>query len=170
MLLFGFMRFPFSAAFCCLSLLCFVSSDLLSQAVQGRVLDTDSTPLVGAYITNGVSTVATDLQGDYLLTLTPGLHVVTCSFIGMAKQEFTVDLVAGQTPPWNHVMKPAAEALDLVVVSAGRFEQKASEGTVSLEVLKPALVENKATTSLETALEQTPGAVSYTHLTLPTKA
>lgn len=151
------MRFPFSAAFCCLSLLCFVSSDLLSQAVQGRVLDTDSTPLVGAYITNGVSTVATDLQGDYLLTLTPGLHVVTCSFIGMAKQEFTVNLVAGQTAPWNPVMKPAAEVLDLVVVSAGRFEQKASEVTVSLEILKPALVENKATTSLETALEQTPG-------------
>tara|TARA_B110000003_G_scaffold51688_2_gene50851 strand:- start:13495 stop:15768 length:2274 start_codon:yes stop_codon:yes gene_type:complete len=101
--------------------------------------------------------VATDLQGDYLLTLTPGLHVVTCSFIGMAKQEFTVNLVAGQTAPWNPVMKPAAEVLDLVVVSAGRFEQKASEVTVSLEILKPALVENKATTSLETALEQTPG-------------
>ena len=151
------MRFSFSAAFCCFSLLFFVSTDLWGQALQGRVLDADSTPLVGAYITDGTSTVATDLQGDYRLTLTPGLHVITCSFIGMAKQEFTVDLVAGQTAQWNPVMKPSAEALDLVVVSAGRFEQKASEVTVSLEVLQPALVENKATTSLETALEQTPG-------------
>lgn len=157
MLLFGFMRFSFSAAFCCFSLLFFVSTDLWGQALQGRVLDADSTPLVGAYITDGTSTVATDLQGDYRLTLTPGLHVITCSFIGMAKQEFTVDLVAGQTAQWNPVMQPSAEALDLVVVSAGRFEQKASEVTVSLEVLQPALVENKATTSLETALEQTPG-------------
>ena len=157
MLLFGFMRFSLSAAFCCFSLLFFVSTDLWGQALQGRVLDADSTPLVGAYITDGTSTVATDLQGDYRLTLTPGLHVITCSFIGMAKQEFTVDLVAGQTAQWNPVMKPSAEALDLVVVSAGRFEQKASEVTVSLEVLQPALVENKATTSLETALEQTPG-------------
>lgn len=157
MLLFGFMRFSLSAAFCCFSLLSFVSTDLWGQALQGRVLDADSTPLVGAYITDGTSTVATDLQGDYRLTLTPGLHVITCSFIGMAKQEFTVDLVAGQTAQWNPVMKPSAEALDLVVVSAGRFEQKASEVTVSLEVLQPALVENKATTSLETALEQTPG-------------
>ena len=157
MLLFGFMRFSLSAAFCCFSLLFFVSTDLWGQALQGRVLDADSTPLVGAYITDGTSTVATDLQGDYRLTLTPGLHVITCSFIGMAKQEFTVDLVAGQTAQWNPVMQPSAEALDLVVVSAGRFEQKASEVTVSLEVLQPALVENKATTSLETALEQTPG-------------
>ena len=157
MLLFAFMRFSFSAAFCCFSLLFFVSTDLWGQAVQGRVLDTDSTPLVGAYITDGVSTVATDVQGDYRLALAPGLHSITCSFIGMAKQEFSVDLVAGQTASWNPVMKPSAEALDLVVVSAGRFEQKASEVTVSLEVLQPALVENKATTSLETALEQTPG-------------
>ena len=156
-LLFGFMRFSFSAAFCCFSLLFFVSTDTWGQTLQGRVLDADSTPLVGAYITDGTSTVATDLQGDYRLALTPGLHVVTCSFIGMAKQEFSVDLVAGQTAQWNPVMKPSAEALDLVVVSAGRFEQKASEVTVSLEVLQPALVENKATTSLETALEQTPG-------------
>ena len=157
MLLFGFMRFSSSAAICCFSLLFFVFTDLWGQALQGRVLDADSTPLVGAYITDGTSTVATDLQGDYRLTLTPGLHVITCSFIGMAKQEFTVDLVAGQTAQWNPVMQPSAEALDLVVVSAGRFEQKASEVTVSLEVLQPALVENKATTSLETALEQTPG-------------
>lgn len=157
MLLFAFMRFSFSAALCCFSLFFFVSTDLWGQAVQGRVLDTDSTPLVGAYITDGVSTVATDVQGDYRLALAPGLHVITCSFIGMAKQEFSVDLVAGQTASWNPVMKPSAEALDLVVVSAGRFEQKASEVTVSLEVLQPALVENKATTSLETALEQTPG-------------
>ena len=156
-LLFGFMRFSFSAAFSCFSLLFFVSTDTWGQTLQGRVLDADSTPLVGAYITDGTSTVATDLQGDYRLALTPGLHVVTCSFIGMAKQEFSVDLVAGQTAQWNPVMKPSAEALDLVVVSAGRFEQKASEVTVSLEVLQPALVENKATTSLETALEQTPG-------------
>ena len=127
MLLFAFMRFSFSAALCCFSLFFFVSTDLWGQAVQGRVLDTDSTPLVGAYITDGVSTVATDVQGDYRLALAPGLHVITCSFIGMAKQEFSVDLVAGQTASWNPVMKPSAEALDLVVVSAGRFEQKLAQ-------------------------------------------
>ena len=80
-----------------------------------------------------------------------------CTFIGMAKQEFKVELTDGQTVNWNPVMTSAAEALGLVVVSAGRFEQDASEVTVSLEVLKPALVENKATTTLETAIEQTPG-------------
>ena len=128
-----------------------------SQTVQGRVLDSANQPVIGAYLTNGVVTVATDLDGAYTLTLKPGAHTLMCSFIGMAKQEFKVELTNGQTVNWNPVMTSAAEALGLVVVSAGRFEQDASEVTVSLEVLKPALVENKATTTLETAIEQTPG-------------
>ena len=128
-----------------------------SQTVQGRVLDSANQPVIGAYLTNGVVTVATDLDGAYTLTLKPGAHTLMCSFIGMAKQEFKVELTDGQTVNWNPVMTSAAEALGLVVVSAGRFEQDASEVTVSLEVLKPALVENKATTTLETAIEQTPG-------------
>ena len=128
-----------------------------SQTVQGRVLDSANQPVIGAYLTNGVVTVATDLDGAYTLVLKPGAHTLMCSFIGMAKQEFKVELTDGQTVNWNPVMTSAAEALGLVVVSAGRFEQDASEVTVSLEVLKPALVENKATTTLETAIEQTPG-------------
>jgi len=133
------------------------STSVHAQTLVGRVLDSANQPVIGAYLTNGVATVATDLDGSYTLTLKPGQHTVKCSFIGMAKQEFKVALAAGQTVTWNPVLASAAEELGLVVVSAGRFEQNASDVTVSLEVLQPALVENKATTTLETAIEQTPG-------------
>jgi len=152
-LLFGLMRLLQLATLLALGALLGASSDAWSQTVQGRVLDGAGQPVLGAYLT----TVATDLDGAYTLALKPGQHTVMCTFIGMAKQEFKVELTAGQTVTWNPVMQSAAEALGLVVVSAGRFEQNASEVTVSLEVLKPTLVENKATTSLETAIEQTPG-------------
>ena len=155
MSLFGLMRLHFLATLVGVLLVAIPQS--WGQTVQGRVVDNTQQPVVGAYLTNGVATVATDLDGAYTLALKPGQHVVMCTFIGMTKQEFKVDLVAGQTIEWNPVMTSAAEALGLVVVSAGRFEQDASDVTVSLEVLKPALVENKATTSLETAIEQTPG-------------
>ncbi|MDA0940611.1 MAG: TonB-dependent receptor [Bacteroidetes bacterium] len=151
------MRLHQLASLLALGLLLGASLDAWSQTVQGRVLDSANQPVIGAYLTNGAATVATDLDGAYTLALKPGQHTVMCSFIGMAKQEFKVELTAGQTVTWNPIMKSAAEALGLVVVSAGRFEQNASEVTVSLEVLKPTLVENKATTSLETAIEQTPG-------------
>ena len=157
MLLFRRMRFFPFAIMLTLGGLLGACSSLWAQTVQGRVFDKANQPLVGAYLTNGETTVASDLDGSYLLRLSPGQHSITCSFIGMSEQKFQVDLVAGQTATWNPVMQSAAEALGLVVVSAGRFEQDASEVTVSLEVLQPALVENKATTSLETAIEQTPG-------------
>jgi outer membrane cobalamin receptor len=128
-----------------------------AQTLQGRVLDSSKQPVVGAYLTNGVQTVATDFEGRYLLQLKPGTHEVMCSFIGMKKQAHVVTLGEGETLSWDPILQSATEELGLVVVSAGRFEQDASEVTVSLEVLKPALVENKATTSLETAIEQTPG-------------
>ena len=50
-----------------------------------------------------------------------------------------------------------SEVLDLVVVSAGRFEQSAAEVTVSVDVLPPRIVESRGTTTLETALEMNPG-------------
>ena len=47
--------------------------------------------------------------------------------------------------------------LETVVVSSGKFEQKLNEMTVSMEVIKPQLITNKNTTSIETVLEQVPG-------------
>ena len=154
--LFGLMRTHILATLTLL-LGAFSGSSLWSQTVQGRVVDGDQAPVIGAYITNGSATVATDLDGAYRLELTPGVHTLVCSFIGMANQRKDLTLKTGQQATWNPMMVSAAEALGLVVVSAGRFEQDASEVTVSLEVLQPALVENKATTTLETAIEQTPG-------------
>ena len=151
------MRCSLFAALLTVGALLGATSTAWAQTVQGHVLDGTKQPVIGAYLTNGVVTVATDMDGAYTLELKPGQHTIMCTFIGMSKQEFKVELTAGQTAQWNPIMTSAAEALGLVVVSAGRFEQDASEVTVSLEVLKPALVENKATTTLETAIEQTPG-------------
>ena len=44
-----------------------------------------------------------------------------------------------------------------VVVSASRREQKIEEVTISMEVLKPELLQNKGYTDLEQAVDQTPG-------------
>jgi outer membrane receptor protein involved in Fe transport len=43
------------------------------------------------------------------------------------------------------------------VISAGRFEQKLTDVTVSMEVLKPSLIENKGIQTMEQAMDQVPG-------------
>ena len=138
-------------------MLAFVSEGLAQATVTGLVKDTNDEIVIGAYITNGSETVATDFEGNYSITLPAGIHTLKCSFIGMATIEKQFDLKDGDAVQWPIQLSPEAKALDMAVVSAGRFEQSVAEVTVSMEILQPALVENKATTSLESAIEQTPG-------------
>jgi len=142
-------------------LACFLvfSSNVFSQtSLTGKVSDGDGEAIIGAYVSNGQNTVATDLDGLYTLILSAGTHEITISFIGMKTERKTFNvIVGGEKIVWDMVLKGEARALDVAVVSAGRFEQSVAEVTVSMEILQPALIENKATTSLESALEQTPG-------------
>ncbi|PCJ81984.1 MAG: hypothetical protein COA49_03200 [Bacteroidetes bacterium] len=130
-----------------------------AQTISGFVSDTQGNPVVGAYVSNGDNNniVATDINGKYSLELNPGLQMVSCSFIGKKTEAKEFTFVGGQKVIWDITLESEARALDIAVVSAGRFEQSVAEVTVSMEILQPALVESKATTSLESALEQTPG-------------
>ena len=40
-------------------------------------------------------------------------------------------------------LRQSSEQLNTVVVSAGKFNQRLEETTVSMEVIKPSLIENK---------------------------
>lgn len=128
-----------------------------AQTVSGIIYNTAGEPIPGSYITSGTSAVASGFDGKYALQLSPGTHTISCSFIGMATKSKSFSLNEGQNVVWDVVLETEARVLDMAVVSAGRFEQSVAEVTVSLEVLQPVLVESKATTSLESALEQVPG-------------
>jgi outer membrane cobalamin receptor len=138
----------------CLSLLSFGAK---SQTVSGTITSSDEQTVIGAYITSGAKGASSDIDGKYTLKLASGTHEITCSFIGLKTTTKTITLAPGEMATLNFSLDSEARLLDMAVVSAGRFEQSVAEVTVSIEVLQPALVENKATTSLESALEQVPG-------------
>ena len=137
-----------------------------AQSFNGMVTDESGLGLPGAFITakNASGDVRGEVSlpdGSYALDLRvwAGQRVtISCSYIGMEtlKRDFTA-LVAGKAYELDWSLTSTAEALDLVVVSAGRFEQSAAEVTVSVDVLPPRIVESRGTTTLETALEMNPG-------------
>lgn len=100
---------------------------------------------------------AADIDGKYYLELDTGYHQLVCGYVGLGSDTFKVHIAAGQVTEKNVALKPIAKLLETVVVSSGKFEQKLEELTVSMEVIKPNLINNKNTTSVETALEQVPG-------------
>lgn len=101
--------------------------------------------------------VSTDAEGRYSISLIPGEHILVCALLGMKKDTFHVQIAEGQTISHDIVLQPISKMLDMVVVSAGKYEQKLEELTVSMEIIKPALIENKNTTNISTVLNAVPG-------------
>lgn len=129
--------------------------------IKGSILDKDSKePLSGATIQllNDLSKgTASDIEGNYVLVLDTGNYRIFCSYLGLQGDTFSVRINENAITQKNIVLKQNAKTLETVVISSGKFEQRIEELTVSMEVLKPNLISNKNTTSIETALEQVPG-------------
>ncbi|MDD3876484.1 MAG: TonB-dependent receptor [Bacteroidales bacterium] len=114
--------------------------------------------LVGANIILDSSRgVATNENGIYSIEVEPGEHVIEYKFIGYKSEFKTVRLRAYEELTVNIRLEDESKVLDEVVVSAGRFEQKISDVTVSMEIIRATMIENTNTQSIETVVQQVPG-------------
>ncbi|MBP8822281.1 MAG: TonB-dependent receptor [Flavobacteriales bacterium] len=134
-------------------------------ATTGRVHGTvysaeDRQPLPGASIAFGPMRAATtDDSGRYAMVLPAGVYPVVARFIGFSDRNLQVNVPGGGQVVLDLALDPATSQLDLVVVSASKFEQRVGEVTQSLSVLPVALMREKITTNLADALDQVPGVV-----------
>lgn len=147
-----------------LFILCFVLLKINLQAqsngiIKGKISDSQTKEaLPGAIIsTSAKSGVSSDMNGNYFISSPAGKQELECSMVGYKTQKQSVDVKENDTVIVNFTMSDANTLLEEVVVSAGKFEQKLSDVTVSMEVIKPALLENKNTTSLDQIMNQVPG-------------
>lgn len=129
--------------------------------LKGTISDANSKELLpGATIrlVNNLSKgTVSDIDGNYSMVLDTGFHQLFCIFIGSMNDTFSVHIQADHITSKNINLRPVSKFLETIVVSSGKFDQKLEEMTVSMEVIKPSLINNKNTTSVETALEQVPG-------------
>ena len=130
-----------------------------AQTIKGVITDYETKePLIGVNIilTEGGGT-STDLFGKYNLKLKSGKQNLIFKYIGYKEIVKEIQLNKDDAITLNIALQNSEEQLSTIVVSAGRFEQKIEEITVSMEVLKPSLIENKNTTNIQTAMDQVPG-------------
>jgi outer membrane cobalamin receptor len=140
-----------------ISLMSFAQNGILS----GIVKDGQTGELLpGAAVTTKTSLgTATGINGEYTLSLPAGDYHIRFSSLGYTDQIKNVSISAGQTVELNVALKQSSTNLNVVVVSAGKFEQDLGELTMSMEVIKPNLIEDKNTTSMDEVLQQTPGVI-----------
>ena len=98
-----------------------------------------------------------DPDGIFSLVLDTGYHKMVCAYLGLVTDTFYVHISNNSIYDKNIYLESAPGLLNTVVVTSGKFNQKLDEMTVSMEVLKPYLINNKNTTTIESALEQVPG-------------
>jgi iron complex outermembrane receptor protein len=137
--------------------LAFAQSTLLKGVVRDSL---SGEPLIGVNVTHAPGKgTATDVNGAYAMQLPFGPYTITFSFVGYTTVTRSITVPEANSLTLDVRMSPSAKQLDMVVVSAGRFEQRVGEVTQSLSVLRPEIVQNKNTQSLETIIDQVPGVV-----------
>ncbi len=129
--------------------------------VKGVVKDkANNESLPGAVVVlDKAKGVAADIEGVFYMTTAEGNHTLECDLVGYQKYSQPIIVKGNDTIEVSISLGNGNQLLDEVVISAGRFEQKLSDVTVSMEVIKPAIIENKASQSLDIIMNQVPGVV-----------
>ncbi len=114
--------------------------------------------LIGVSISSDVKTFAKSNQnGEYAIKLTAGRHEVKFSYTGYKEKRIIITGAENETQSADIFMSAKTEELKMVTVSGSRFEKRAAEEIVSIEVLKPAQIMNTANNSMDEALQRVPG-------------
>lgn len=132
-----------------------VSSFSFSQ-VSGTVYDdTSNETLIGVKLfASDSSRTQTDIDGTFTLDVTSFPVEIRATFIQYDDLVITVD------KPTNDLvikMKEQVSDLETVVVSANKRKQAVEEIPISMEVIRPELMDNKGVSDLQEAVSQSPG-------------
>ena len=143
-------------------LLCFLIFSIAlnsNSQIQGKVVDASSgEPIIGAkiYASDGQRAIS-NFDGDYNLVCKEFPVVLIVKMLQYVNDTTTIE----SSGRYNIKLSEPVTDLQTVVVSAGRRKQAIEEVPVSMEIIRPELIDNKGITSLDQAIEQTPGVSTF---------
>ena len=127
--------------------------------VSGKVTDVQSNePLSGVYVIygRGIGT-STDVEGHYSFTASAGTLVVDFKYIGYKSHTETLSIVTGKAVELNVHLEPESQLLNQIVVSADRMEQRRSDLTVTMNVIRSESLFRAHITDAQELITKTPG-------------
>ena len=146
--------------FITLSLLGFFTLQILAQkaTLTGRVKDAKTgTSLISATVQVGQQGYTTDLDGAFTVNLEPGAFNLTVSYVGYETKTESVTLSRGEVKTLAITLEESLNILKTATVTSGKHEVALGEVTVSLDVIKPSLLQSTNQTSLSGLLDKVPG-------------
>ena len=124
----------------------------------GKIIDSDTKQaLIGANISLGSTGTVSDQDGNFNIELPLGVYEAYFSYVGFKTKSQLITLTAESKADFVIELYPESAVLGTTTITSGRFEKKLGEETVSLEVLKPNLIESSNKFKLDEALQKVPG-------------
>lgn len=129
-----------------------------NATLNGSVTDAlNGEALVGATVRAGGAGASVDADGRFSLSIAPGSHEVSISYIGYTAKSLTIRLAEGETRALEVKLDNADNLLQTATVTSGKFEKPLGEVTVSMDVIKPKLIQSTNATSVDDVLIKVPG-------------
>lgn len=127
--------------------------------ISGKLSGTDTAePLPGASIIfRRNQGTTTDSNGFYLIRTEPGNISITYQFIGYKSITRSVHVTSGDTLWLDIFLEPDITEIDQVVVSASKVEQRISELTVSMSVIRPEVISDGHITNTQELINKSSG-------------
>ena len=126
---------------------------------KGIVFDNNE-PILGANVqllSDKSKGASTNFDGEFAFEAPVGFQTFVVSFVGMTTDTIEVEIIKDLITFRKIVLKSDSEILKSVEIKVGKFDTDIKDMTISMEVIRPSLIENKNTRSVETILDQTPG-------------
>jgi len=145
----------------CFALIFFVLAESLGNngILKGNVFDIQThEPLSGVYVIYGKNLVdVTDSKGDYLINTPEKELNIIFRYIGYRQVSRKVIMTTSDTTVLDIGLEMEIKEMEQIVVSAERTEQKTAELTVSMDILKPSVVNGSHITDATEIINKTPG-------------
>jgi iron complex outermembrane receptor protein len=150
------MRFAWSILLCIQAVLCFAQNE---GFVRGRVTDADTQePLFGVHVIYGKgSGTITSPDGTYSFAVRAGTVSISFQFVGYKTVTESVKVKAKDTAVLNVALETDVYQIDQIVVSADRMEKKASDLTVTMNVIKQEYLSRIHIKDAEELMNRIPG-------------
>jgi len=114
-------------------------------------------PLPGAIVESQNLGAVADKDGIFNLSLPNPIGKATIRFVGFDQFVFEYNLSSVSKQYFDIQLAEVDLILGTMTVTAGRYERKLSEAVVSLEVIRPQLIENTNTVAIDQVLQKMPG-------------
>ncbi len=136
----------------------FLFSDFFAQEIKvsGTVIEEGtSIALIGATIQLGQKSSVTDIEGSFQIDIEPGTHEMVVSYLGYVDHTESLDLVADLNK--DIILLPSENILEVTTITGTKYERNLSESPVSINVIRPRLIENTNMNKMDNLLDRIPG-------------